>query len=97
MTGDFLVIPSGSKRVEAAKRFLSFASKPKARTDFANRTGYAPVNLNSTALIAADLAGNLPNAHDDSQITLDVKYWSKHSEAISRRWYAWQAQPLGFR
>ncbi|MEX6504059.1 ABC transporter substrate-binding protein [Pseudomonas zhanjiangensis] len=92
VTGDFLVIPRGSKQVTAAKRFLGFASKPKAQADFASRTGYAPVNLNSAALIAADLAGNLPSAHGDSQITLDFKYWSKHGEAISRRWYAWQAQ-----
>ena len=92
VTGDFLVIPRGSKQVDAAKRFLGYASKPKAQAAFASQTGYAPVNLNSAVLIAPELAGNLPSAHSDSQITLNFKYWSKNSETISRRWYAWQAQ-----
>ncbi|MDT4872790.1 Bacterial extracellular solute-binding protein [compost metagenome] len=92
VTGDFLVIPRGAKQAEAAKQFLGYASRPKAQAAFASLTGYAPVNLSSAALIAPELAGNLPSAHRDSQITLNFKYWSKNSEAISRRWYAWQAQ-----
>lgn len=92
VTGDFLVIPRGSKQVEAAKQFLGYASKPKAQATFASLTGYAPVNLSSAALIAPELAGNLPSAHEDSQITLNVKYWSRNSETISQRWNAWQAQ-----
>lgn len=92
VTGDFLVIPRGAKQAEAAKQFLGYASRPKAQATFASLTGYAPVNLSSAALIAPELAGNLPSAHRDSQITLNFKYWSKNSEAISQRWYAWQAQ-----
>jgi putative spermidine/putrescine transport system substrate-binding protein len=92
VTGDFLVIPRGSKNVEAAKQFLGYASKPKAQAAFASLTGYAPVSLSSEALIPPELSGNLPSAHKDSQITLNVKYWSKNSEAISQRWNAWQAQ-----
>lgn len=92
VTGDFLVIPRGAKQAEAAKQFLGYASRPEAQAAFASLTGYAPVNLSSAALIAPELAGSLPSAHGDSQITLNFKYWSKNSEAISRRWYAWQAQ-----
>jgi putative spermidine/putrescine transport system substrate-binding protein len=56
------------------------------------RSGYAPVNLGSSALIPAQLAKELPSAHEASQITLDFKYWSRNGAAISKRWYAWQGQ-----
>lgn len=92
VTGDFLVIPRGAKNADAAKRFLGFASSPKAQADLAILTGYAPVNLESAALVPAVLADNLPSAHTDGQVTLDFKYWGKHGEAIAKRWYAWQQQ-----
>jgi putative spermidine/putrescine transport system substrate-binding protein len=90
VSGDFLVIPRGSKNAAAAKRFLGFASSPQAQADFAILSGYAPVNLESQGKVPAVLADNLPSAHSDSQVTLDFKYWSKHGEAIAERWYKWQ-------
>lgn len=92
VTGDFLVIPRGAKNADAAKRFLGYATSARAQADFATQTGYAPVNLQSVALIPPHLADSLPSAHMDSQINLDFKYWSKNGEAIAERWYAWQAQ-----
>lgn len=92
VTGDFLVIPRGAKQVDAAKEFIGYASKPEAQAALASLTGYAPVNLKSAELIPPELSGNLPSAHEDSQITLNFKYWSRHSETINQRWSAWQAQ-----
>ena len=92
VSGDFLVIPRGSKHAGAAKQFLGHATSPQAQADFAIQTGYAPVNLLSAALIPANLASNLPSANTDSQITLNFKFWSKQGDAIAKRWYAWQAE-----
>ena len=92
VTGDFLVIPRGTRNKEAAKRFLGHATSAAAQADFAMRSGYAPVNLGSAALIPAQLAAELPSAHAAGQITLDFKYWSRNGAAISKRWYAWQGQ-----
>lgn len=91
MTGDFLVIPRGAKHLDAAKRFLGFATGIKPQADFAVATGYTPVNLQSLPQIPADLAADLPSAHRDGQITLNFKYWRDHGETIAQRWNAWQA------
>ncbi|MDU9400354.1 ABC transporter substrate-binding protein [Pseudomonas sp. zfem003] len=91
VTGDFLVIPRGAKHLDAAKRFLGFATGIKPQADFAVATGYTPVNLQSLPQIPADLAADLPSAHRDGQITLNFKYWRDHGETIAQRWNAWQA------
>jgi len=90
VTGDFLVIPRGSRNKEAAKRLLGYASSAQAQADFATRSGYAPVNLGSLALIPSEQATQLPSAYTADQITLDFKYWGQQGEAIARRWQAWQ-------
>lgn len=92
VSGDFLVIPRGTPNKEAAKRFLGYASSARAQADFAMRSGYAPVNLGSAALIPSDLSAELPSAHSDGQITLNFQYWARNGAQISKRWYAWQAQ-----
>lgn len=92
VTGDFLVIPRGSRNKDAAKRFLGYASSAAPQADFATRSGYAPVNLGSAALIPAKLAKELPSSHEAGQITLNFKYWSRNGATISKRWYAWQEQ-----
>ncbi|VXC35661.1 ABC transporter substrate-binding protein [Pseudomonas sp. 8Z] len=92
VTGDFLVIPRGTRNKEAAKHFLGYATSAAAQADFAMRSGYAPVNLGSAALIPAQLAKELPSDHAAGQITLNFKYWSRNGAAISERWYAWQEQ-----
>lgn len=92
VSGDFLVIPRGTRNKDAAKRFLAYATSAAAQADFAIRSGYAPVNLGSAALIPERLAAELPSANHTGQITLDFKYWSRNGAAISKRWYAWQAQ-----
>ncbi|WP_437881206.1 ABC transporter substrate-binding protein [Pseudomonas sp. LRF_L74] len=90
VTGDFLVIPRGTPRLDAARRFLAHATSPQAQADFSVRTGYAPVNLESPALVPAAAAASLPSAHADSQITLDFKYWAINGEVIAKRWDEWQ-------
>lgn len=91
IAGDFLVIPKGSPNVEAARQFISHATSAKSQAVFSQLSGYAPVNLDSTNLVSAELAKNQPSAHTAGQITLDFKYWARNGESIAKRWYAWQA------
>ncbi|TBU73080.1 ABC transporter substrate-binding protein [Pseudomonas daroniae] len=91
VTGDFLVIPRGSRHVEAAQAFIAYATSPKPQADFSSLTGYAPVSLGASALVDPKLAENQPGAHKTGQITLDFKYWSLNGERIAQRWNAWQA------
>jgi putative spermidine/putrescine transport system substrate-binding protein len=88
-TGDYLVVPKGSKNKEAAMQFIANAVSAKAQADFANETTYAPINVDSNSMIKAELVPYMPYSHKDSQVVLDVKYWSENKDAIIAKWNAW--------
>ncbi|MBF8672800.1 extracellular solute-binding protein [Pseudomonas putida] len=86
---DFLVIPKGAKNKDAAMKFLANASSAEGQAEFANKTAYAPVNVDSVAKLDKDLAQNLPTAYAQDQVTLDFSYWAKNGQAIAARWNEW--------
>lgn len=86
---DFLVIPKGAKNKDAAMKFLANASSAEGQAEFANKTAYAPVNVDSVAKLDKDLAQNLPTAYAQDQVTLDFAYWAKNGQAIAARWNEW--------
>ena len=86
---DFLVIPKGAKNKDAAMKFLANASSAEGQAEFANKTAYAPVNVDSVAKLDKTLAPNLPTAYAQDQVTLDFAYWAKNGQAIAARWNEW--------
>ncbi len=88
---DALVVPKGAPNAAQAMQFLKVATGAQAQADFAQASAYAPINLGSDALMPPEVAAELPNAHTDSQIDLDLAYWAEHRDVIADRWYAWQA------
>ena len=89
---DALVVPKGTKNREAAMAFIAEATSAQAQADFAAATGYAPININSPALMDPAVRETLPDAHDENQINADMAYWAEHRDEIGNRWYAWQAE-----
>ena len=89
---DALVVPKGTKNKDAAMAFIAEATSARAQADFAAKTGYAPINLDSPALMEADMRATLPDAQTASQINADMAYWADHRDEIGNRWYAWQAE-----
>ncbi len=72
--------------------FIAFATSAPAQADFAARTGYAPTNLGSSALMSPDIAKTLPDKQTAKQVNADMVYWAKNRDAIAERWYAWQSK-----
>ncbi|SAK91944.1 ABC transporter substrate-binding protein [Caballeronia calidae] len=89
---DMLVVPKGSKHKAEAMKFLAYATSAQAQAKFATDTNYAPINVKSPAMMAADVAKQLPDQYKTSQIDLDMKYWAQNRDAIAKRWYAWQSK-----
>ena len=87
-----LVVPKGAKNKEAAMKFLATATSAEGQATFAEKTAYAPINVNSKALMDPEMAKTLPDEHTESQINLDMQYWADHRDEIAERWYAWQAE-----
>ncbi|AOF92439.1 ABC transporter substrate-binding protein [Sinorhizobium sp. RAC02] len=89
---DSLVVPKGAKNKEAAMKFIAQATSDSAQAQFATATGYAPVNLDSSTLMDAELRNSLPDMQAESQVNADMGYWAEHRDEIGTRWYAWQAK-----
>ncbi|QUS37193.1 ABC transporter substrate-binding protein [Falsirhodobacter algicola] len=89
---DALVVPKGAPDREAAMRFIAAATAAQPQADFAAATGYAPINVDSPALMDPELRATLPDAQSAPQVNADMAYWAEHRDEIGTRWYAWQAQ-----
>jgi putative spermidine/putrescine transport system substrate-binding protein len=89
---DLLVVPKGAKHKAAAMKFIAYATSPEAQAKFAEMTGYAPINLDSAALMPADVRATLPDTKKKTQVNADLRYWAKHRAEIGTRWYQWQAK-----
>jgi len=89
---DMLVVPKGTRHKDAAMRFIAHASGAAPQAGFAAATGYAPINLDSAALMDAGIRATLPDQKTATQVNADMHYWAQHREDIGKRWYAWQAQ-----
>jgi putative spermidine/putrescine transport system substrate-binding protein len=89
---DVLVIPKGAKNKAAAMKFLAAASSAQGQAEMAVKTGYAPTNLKSAALMDPKVAATLPDKFTTSQINLDMAYWATNRDEIGKRWYEWQAK-----
>ncbi|MFO1073049.1 MAG: ABC transporter substrate-binding protein [Geminicoccaceae bacterium] len=89
---DSLVVPKGSPNKAKAMQFIALATSPKAQAELAAATGYAPINLDSPALMDPAVRKTLPDQQAATQINADMGYWAQHRDAIGARWYAWQAQ-----
>jgi putative spermidine/putrescine transport system substrate-binding protein len=89
---DSLVVPKGTKNKEAAMKFIAHATSDAAQAGFASVSGYAPINVDSTQLMDAELRKTLPDMQEETQVNSDMNYWAEHRDEIGARWYAWQAE-----
>ena len=89
---DSLVVPKGTQNKAKAMEFIAYATSPKAQSEMAAATGYAPINLDSPALMDPEVRKTLPDQQAATQINADMGYWAKNRDAIGERWYAWQAK-----
>jgi putative spermidine/putrescine transport system substrate-binding protein len=89
---DALVVPKGTKHKDDAMKFIAFATSAEAQKEFSLATNYAPINLDSAALMDKAAREALPDAQKATQVNADMKYWAEHRDEIGERWYAWQAK-----
>ncbi|MGI6245431.1 MAG: polyamine ABC transporter substrate-binding protein [Pseudochelatococcus sp.] len=89
---DSLVVPKGAKNREAAMKFIAHATGAGPQAAFAAATGYAPINLDSSAQMDAATRETLPDRQTETQVNANLGYWAENRDEIGSRWYAWQAR-----
>lgn len=86
-----LVVPKGSPNKVAAIKFLAYTASPEGQARLANLSAYGPTNLKSIDKLEANVLPFQPSQHAADNVPLDLDYWAKNRDLISKRWYEWQA------
>ena len=87
-------IPKGTPKLDAAYKFLAYASGPERQADQTNYISYGPANMDAVPNINPDVLANLPTAPDNMKTALvvDPQFWADKGEELRERFNAWLAQ-----
>lgn len=98
---DVLAIPKGTKNLQAALRFVAFATDTQRLADQAQWIAYGPARRSSLPLVSTyhskpeiDMKVHMPNAPENSAnaLQIDFLWWADHQEELNQRWNAWLAK-----
>jgi putative spermidine/putrescine transport system substrate-binding protein len=88
---EFWAIPKGSKNLDAAKKFISFASRPAQMAIQAGMISYGPARKSAAAAVSAEMRPHLPTeaANFGTAFHNDVEFWADHGDAIGEQFLVW--------
>lgn len=91
---DYFAIPKGTPNLDAAYKFLAFASDPKVMATQSQYISYGPVHKDAIQFISPDILKDLPTAPENSYnvLHLDSYWWADHRDDLEKRFAAWLAQ-----
>ena len=92
-----MVIVSGTRNLEAARRFLSFATRVESLVAVGRYISYSPARQSGTALISThlekgvDMKPHMPTTPENVARGLqnDWEWWSDHIDEMNLRFIAW--------
>ena len=96
----YLAILSGSPRLEAARRFVAFASRPSSMAGVARHISYGPTRLSAQPLVTThaetgvDMRPHMPSNPENMQRALpnDWQWWSDNRDEMNVRFAVWLAR-----
>jgi len=91
---DLWAIPKGSKHLDAAYKFIAFASEPAVIATQTNYISYGPAVMAAIPKVPADILKDLPTAPENSKNVLvnDAQFWGDNGEELRKRFNTWLAQ-----
>lgn len=93
---DQLVIPAGYPNADLAQEWLDwFLANPAAQAEYANFTGYAPVNEAALAQVKPEVLAELPSSEENAgkrAAIMDYDYWADNYDGVTERLSEWMAQ-----
>jgi putative spermidine/putrescine transport system substrate-binding protein len=89
---DYWIIPKGSRCVDAASRFIAFASTAAAMADQASRIAYGPVNLGALSFLSPEIQAQLPTypANFSKAFVVNAENWRSMEDSARARWTRWK-------
>lgn len=91
---DMWAIPKGTSKLELAKKFVAFASKPENLAEQTKYIPYGPSSLEASKFVDASVLPNLPTAPENSKTSFSIsaQFWADHDEELTARFNIWLAQ-----
>jgi putative spermidine/putrescine transport system substrate-binding protein len=91
---DWWAIPKGTPKLDAAYKFLAFASGPGPQAEQTKYISYGPANMDAVPNIDPEILKDLPTAPDNmkSALMMDQQFWADKGEELRERFNAWLAQ-----
>jgi len=91
---DWWIVPKGSKSVDAASRFILFASLPERMAKQASQIGYGPVNKSSLECLPEVTRRQLPTFPEnwERSFVVNSDWWAEHELEVTKRWLAWKSK-----
>jgi putative spermidine/putrescine transport system substrate-binding protein len=88
---DWWVIPKGSPNLDAAYKFLSYASQPQAQANLTKYISYGPANKDATPLIDPTVLKDLPTAPENmaNVLVVDPQFWADNGDQLRERFNTW--------
>ena len=84
-------IPAGTKNVEAARKYIDYASSPEVQSRWLTKYKAIPVNVKSYAAASKDLmdpATGTPWTKSKGFL-LDIEWWANNRTKVSDAWSKW--------
>lgn len=95
---DVWMIPKGTPRLDAARKFVDFASATEQQASITNTSSYGPVRNSAIALIGknaktgVDMKDFVPTAHLENAVESDSEFWSTYRDELFARFNSWLAK-----
>lgn len=96
---DYWVIPKGAPNMEAAQKFIAFASDPARQADLSKYIAYGPPRKSAAPSVGTykdgttEMAPYLPTTPENAESALvnDAGFWADHGTELTERFNAWLA------
>ena len=97
---DGWVIPKGTPKLDAVKKFVRFATDTQRLADQAKFISYGPARMSSAPMVGKhaslgiDMGPHMPTAPNNAKKTLlfNYEWWADHRDELDERFNAWLAQ-----
>ena len=87
-------IPTGAKKVDAAKQLIAYASQPDVIWKLSNYIPYAPPRKSAVAKVDPAVLPHLPTAPENFKNGLQIssEFWADNLDSINSRFLTWLGQ-----
>jgi putative spermidine/putrescine transport system substrate-binding protein len=91
---DYWAITKGTTKLDAAYKFIQFASQPAPQGVFSTEITYGPTNLKAIGGLSPAIAAELPTAPANlkNSVANNTQFWVERGEELEQRFNAWAAK-----